>query len=115
MDAIGDGNLDALETRAKLQVRIQRTILRHQLIMIGNALIVAYLFALLVLLIWFGLWSIGGTGIGLVGRVAPVMGITPDALRSIGAMLYGVFKIASILLLLCPGLGFRICGAAMRP
>lgn len=115
METTQDQSLEALETRARLEVKVRRTLLRHQFIMIGNALLTAFLFAVLVLLIWTAMLAFGGTSAGMMAVAAPVMGISVEQMMWLGAVLLVTFKIAAILLLLCPGLGFRICGSAMRP
>ena len=77
MDTLGDASLEALETRAKLQVKVHRTILRHQLIMVGNALLVAFLFAALLMLLWSALIYAGfGTPL-LAGRCMVTVAPSP--------------------------------------
>jgi hypothetical protein len=43
-----------------------------------------------------------------------LLGIAPPQVMWLNAVAYAGFKVASILLLLCPGLGLRICGSAMK-
>ncbi len=113
MDTLSDVGLEALEARAKLQVKVHRTILRHQLIMIGNVLLVAFLFAVLVLLLWTVLMCLGVETVVLswTGEV-----FQTSMRRLLQLSLAGIvaFKLAAVLLLLCPGLAFRICGSAME-
>jgi len=113
MDTLGEASLEALETRAKLQVKVHRTILRHQLIMIGNALLVAFLFAALVLLVWTVMMYLGA-GNTMLPCAASVLAVPAHRLVQLSVAGIVAFKLAAILLLLCPGLGFRICGSAMK-
>ncbi|MBU0609812.1 MAG: hypothetical protein KKI08_18150 [Armatimonadetes bacterium] len=113
MDTLGEVNLEALEARAKLQVKVHRTILRHQLIMIGNVLLVAFLFAALILLVWTVMLLLGATE-AMFGVYAPLLGTSARRLLQMSIVGMAGFKLASLMLLLCPGLAFRICGNAME-
>ncbi len=107
-------NWEALEKQAKLEVKIRRTILRQQLIVLGNAMLVGYLFAVLVMCIYVVAMQFGGQilmkewGRLLWGAEAA------EHIPWLSLVAYTAFKIGAALLLLCPGLGLRICGAIMR-
>lgn len=107
-------DVEALEARAKLQVKVHRTLLRHQLIMWGNALLVAYLFAVLLPATWFMALSLGGRQL-ISEWSAPLIGVPAERMLWLSAVMYGGLKVAAFLLLLCPGLGLRITGSAMKP
>jgi len=114
MESPGEASLEALEMRAKLQVRVHRTILRHQLIMIGNVLLVAFLFAALVLLLWTLMVGLGA-GQPLLAWAGAIFGTSDRRMLQLSMTAMASFKLAAILLFLCPGLAFRICGSAMQP
>lgn len=114
MDTLGEASLEALEVRAKLQVKVHRTLLKHQLIMVGNALLVAFAFAAVILLIWTVMTALGITE-GLLTIYAPLFQTSVRRLMQLSITGIAGFKLAAILLFLCPGLAFRICGNAMQP
>jgi len=107
-------NWEALEKQAKLEVKIRRTILRQQLIMLGNALLVSYLFAVLLMCIYFVAIQAGAKALmeewGRLLWGAEVAKQIPW----LSLVAYTAFKMGAALFLLCPGLGLRICGAIMR-
>ncbi len=109
-----DAELQALELKARLQVKVHRTLLRHKLIMLGNSLLVAALFAWLLMLIWTAMMYLGVRDTWLPWAVS-LLGVSTDALWRLSVVGMTGFKLAAILFLLCPGLGFRICGSAMKP
>lgn len=113
MDTLGDASLEALETRAKLQVKVHRTILRHQLIMVGNALLVAFLFAALLMLLWSAL-IYAGFGTPLLAGTGELFQTSARRMLQLGLVGMTAFKLGAVLFLLCPGLGFRLCGSAMK-
>lgn len=106
-------DLTELEIEAKLQVKIERTLLRAKLIMTGNVLLTAWFLAFLLLCLWYVVYSC----------------CSPDFMLKLAALPFGVdllwfqklnlvamtgWKLAAYLLLLCPGLACRICGGAMK-
>lgn len=103
-----------LEVQGRLQVRIAKTVMRTKFIMLGNALLVAWLASVVLVTIWYLAYSFGSPGFfSAIGAQPFGMSLAEfQKLNLVGIM---VWKLAAHLLLLCPGLGFRICGAAMKP
>jgi hypothetical protein len=56
-----------------------------------------------------------GAGNTMLPWAASIFGISARRLLQLSTVGMVGFKLAALLLLLCPGLGFRICGAAMKP
>lgn len=110
----GTVDLAALERQGKLQVKIERTVLRHKLIMIGNVLLVAWLFSVILVTIWY-LVYVQASPSALTTIIAQAFGMPLQQFQQFNAIGIGLWKMAAGLLLLCPGLGLRICGTAMKP
>jgi hypothetical protein len=107
-------DLADLEIQGKLQVKVARTILRDKLVMGGNVLLVAYLFSLVLLSIWYVAYlRIGPDQLLSLGVVPP--GLTVEQYQHLSVAGLALWKVSGALLLLCPGLALRVCGAAMRP
>ncbi|MHB8996052.1 MAG: hypothetical protein ACYC63_12470 [Armatimonadota bacterium] len=102
-----------MEIQAKLQVRIGKALLRTKLIMIGNGLLVAWAASLVLLLIWYFAYMYVGTSY-MERMVCAPFGLTVLQLHKLNIMAMTVWKLASYLLLLCPGIGFRVAGEAMK-
>jgi hypothetical protein len=101
-----------LETQAKLQVRIGKAVFRTKLIMIGNGLLIAWVVSLVLLLIWYGVYR---SGSGYMEQlVCQPFGVTVLQLQKLNLIGITAWKITSYLLLLCPGIGFRVAGEAMK-
>jgi hypothetical protein len=107
-------DMDALEARAKLQLKVHRTLLKHQLMMAGNALLVAFLFAALLMGLWIVMLSSGYLRTMLPWGSA-LFGLPPEELLRLNVIGFVALRFGVVLLLLCPGLGLRICGSAMKP
>lgn len=103
-----------LELQAKLQVKVGRTLLRAKLIMLGNALLVAWLASLVLLLVWWGVY-VGGGSDWIVKLVGTQFGLDTAAFTKLNLYAMALWKMAAYLLLLCPGLGLRACGEVMKP
>lgn len=106
-------DLRELEVQGKLQVKIGRALLRHKLIMLGNVLLVAWLFATILMAIWFLAYAVAGETLVQVWG-ADLMGLTVPEFTALNASAMIAFKLAAALLLLCPGLALRLCGGAME-
>lgn len=104
--------MQALELKAKMQVKVYRTLLRHKLIMCGNALLVGYLFAVLVVVLWTAALVLAGDS--YMSWAADLMKVPPERLEWLSAIGMTGFKLGAALFLLCPGLGLRICGGLMK-
>jgi hypothetical protein len=102
-----------LETQAKLQVRVGKAIFRTKLIMIGNGLLVAWVAAMVLLFIWYGVYTYAGTGF-MERLVCAPFGLTVLQLQKLNIVGMTAWKLVSHLLLLCPGIGFRVAGEAMK-
>ncbi|MEN6644275.1 MAG: hypothetical protein ABFE08_17690 [Armatimonadia bacterium] len=105
--------MDVAEAKARLQVKVARTVMRHKLIMIGNILLVSYLVAVVVLLIWYIAYFVFGQG--MATWAAGLMYLSVPAFVSLNATAYVWTKIAATVLFLCPGVAFKICGETMKP
>lgn len=106
--------LEELETQGKLQVKIGRTLLRAKLIMIGNVLLVAWLMAVVLLYVWYAVYLWVGPAWVATAVISP-LGLTVEQFQRLNIVAMTAWKLAAALLLLCPGLGFRLCGRAMKP
>lgn len=104
---------EELELLGKLQVKAGRTVLRHSLIMAGNALLLGFVFAAVVVTAWFVVWQTGGAWFR--SFACGLLGLEPAGLGRLMLAAIGLAKIEAIVLLLCPGLALRICGAALKP
>lgn len=104
--------MQALELKAKMQVRVYRTLMRHKLIMTGNALLVGYLFAVLLVALWTAALMLFGDS--YMPWSADLVKVPPERLMWLSAMGMAGFKLGAALFLLCPGLGLRICGGLMK-
>jgi hypothetical protein len=102
-----------LEIQAKLEIRIGKALLRAKLIMIGNGLMVAWLASVVLATIWY--LAYGHAGASLSAMVAPMMGMSVEEFMKLNGIGIGLWKMAAGILLLCPGIGFRVCGEAMKP
>ena len=107
-------DLTELEIEAKLQVKIERTLLRTKLIMTGNVLLTAWLFAVLILLLWYAVYSCVSTDTMLRLGATP-FGVGLPQFQKLNLIAMTGWKLAAYLLLLCPGLACRVCGGAMKP
>lgn len=106
-------DLDVATAKAKLEVKVALTVMRHKLIMMGNILLVSYLVAVVLLLVWYTVYFHYGQC--TTPWAASLMHMPVPAFEALSATALVWTKIAAILLFLCPGLAFRICGAAMKP
>lgn len=113
VDRVDNFDLAAVEAKAKLQVKVARTVLRHKLIMIGNILLVSYLVALALLVVWFIAYY--ATGTGMANYAAGMLNISLPMFISLNAIAYTATKLVAALLFLCPGIAFKVCGEAMKP
>lgn len=107
-------DLSELETEAKLKVKIGRTLLRAKLIMTGNVLLTACLFAYLLLCLWYVVYLYSGPGLLLRVGGTP-FGVDLLWFQKLNLIAMTAWKLAAYLLLLCPGLACRVCGGAMKP
>lgn len=105
---------EELEIQGKLQVKIGRTLLRAQLIMIGNVLLVAWVMSAALAAIWYFAYVHAGPS-ALNAMVSQSMGMTAEQFQKFNGIGVGLWKMAAGILLLCPGIGFRLCGEAMKP
>ena len=101
------------EIQARLQVRIGKAILRTKVIKIGNGLLVAWAASLVLLLIWYGVYMLGGLGY-MEQMVCQPFGLTVLQLQKLNLIAMTGWKLSSYLLLLCPGIGLRVAGEAMK-
>jgi len=107
-------DLTELEIEAKLQVKIERTLLRTKLIMLGNALLVAWLVSVVLATIWYLAYVRTGSS-SLNTMVAQQFGLTALQFQKLNGIGITIWKMVAGLLLLCPGIGLRVCGEAMKP
>jgi glycerol-3-phosphate acyltransferase PlsY len=105
--------LAQLETEAKLQLRVARAILQQRLGMCGNVLLVAWLLAVIFVLIWFALCPLIHSQSLSSNWIAPMLRIQPEYLARLNALGMTAWKLASYLLFLLPGLALKICASAM--
>ena len=105
---------DELEIQGKLQVKIGRTLLRAKLIMAGNVLLVAWLVSIVLATIWYLAYVQAGPSF-LTTMVAQQFGLTAQQFQKLNGIGITIWKMVAGLLLLCPGIGLRVCGGAMKP
>lgn len=114
MAATTEPDVSLLAQQARLQVKVERTVLRHRLIMMGNVLLVAFLFAALLMLIWIIVLAAGAAST-MLPWASGIFSVPADVLLRLNVVGFIAFRFGAVLFLLCPGLAFRICGGAMQP
>jgi hypothetical protein len=106
-------DIEALQAEGKLQVKVARAVSRQRLELIGNVLLVSFLYAYLFLIIWTVVWSqLWGTPF-YSSLATNLLGISVRNVVRVNAVAMAGWKICSWFIFFMPGLACKTVAKAM--
>lgn len=98
----------------EVAVKTARVISRGRLELIGNVLLVSFLWAMILLVIWWVAWLFLCHS-PLLATVAPAwFGVNPQSIVQLNVVALALWKLAAFFVFLVPGLACRCVAAAMK-
>jgi hypothetical protein len=102
-------DIESLQAQGRLELRVQRAVWRHKLVTLGNACLVAWVFSVLMLALWYGAYTLlAGTDYAQLWWY-DMLRVTSDQFAWLNARLLLVWKLAATFVFLLPGLALRLC------
>lgn len=106
--------LEVMEAKARLQVKVARTLMKQRMSMAGSVLLVTWLLAMVLLLVWFVLCTVVPLCTVTWAFIIPLLRVEPDFMARANLLGMMAWKLVALLVFLLPGLALKICASAIK-